>query len=176
MKSLDFVRGPGVPNPSKSAKGMWSKEGEYVPFSTVFTCTGAVENYLCDLERMMQVTLRDVLETAKTTADNWDIDKKRHDWLEDYCAQIALLATQVLWTEETTRAFDELDGGSETAMKEYLATILGRIKHLLERFRTDLGKDLRTKIITIITIDVHERDVVEDFVTRKIQDQQLFVW
>jgi len=86
MKSLDFVRGPGIPTPSKSAKGMWSKEGEYVPFSSVFTCTGAVENYLCDLERMMQVTLRDVLETAKTTADNWDIDKKRHDWLEDYCA------------------------------------------------------------------------------------------
>jgi len=86
LKSLDFVRGPGIPTPSKSAKGMWSKEGEYVPFSSVFTCTGAVENYLCDLERMMQATLRDVLETAKTTADNWDIDKKRHDWLEDYCA------------------------------------------------------------------------------------------
>jgi len=78
------------------------------------------------------------------------------------------LATQVLWTEETTRAFDELEGGSETAMKEYLAVILVRIKHLIERVRTDLGKDLRVKIITIITIDVHERDVVDDFVIRKI--------
>jgi len=53
-------------------------------------------------------------------------------------------------------------------MKEYLATILVRIKFLLERVRTDLSRDLRVKIITIITIDVHERDVVEDFVTRKI--------
>jgi len=24
-----------------------------------------------------------------------------------------------MWTEETIRAFDELDGGSETAMKEH---------------------------------------------------------
>jgi len=24
-----------------------------------------------------------------------------------------------MWTEETVRAFDELDGGSETAMKEH---------------------------------------------------------
>jgi len=155
---------------------MWSKEGEYVPFSKIFECNGAVENYLCDLERMMQLTLRDVLDTAKTTADNWDIDKKRHEWLEDYCAQIALLATQVLWTEETTRAFDELEGGSETAMKEYLVIILQRIKHLIERVRTPLSKDLRVKIITIITIDVHERDVIEDFVLKKIQDQQMFVW
>ena len=152
---------------------MWSKEGEYVPFTGIFTCNGAVENYLCDLERTMQMTLKDVLEAAKTTADNWDIDKKRHEWLEDYCAQIALLATQVLWTEETTRAFDELEGGSETAMKDYLHTIRNRIGHLIERVRTDLNHDLRVKIITIITIDVHERDVVDNFVLKKIQDQQL---
>jgi len=81
---------------------------------------GAVENYLCDLERCMQVNLRDQLEIAKATAYNWEIsDRKRHEWLEDYCAQIALLATQVMWTEETIRAFDELDGGSETAMREH---------------------------------------------------------
>jgi dynein heavy chain len=176
MKSLDFVKGPAIPSPAKSAKGMWSKEGEYVLFTGIFTCNGAVENYLCDLERTMQVTLKDVLEAAKTTADNWDIDKKRHEWLEDYCAQIALLATQVLWTEETTRAFDELEGGSETAMKDYLHTIRNRIGHLIERVRTDLNQDLRVKIITIITIDVHERDVVDNFVLKKIQDQQLFVW
>jgi dynein heavy chain len=61
-------------------------------------------------------------------------------------------------------------------MKEYLATVLARIKHLLLRVRTDLSRDLRVKIITIITIDVHERDVIEGFVIKKVQDQQLFVW
>ena len=86
MKSLDFIRGEEEPVPAKRAKGMWSKEGEYVPFTKTFECHGAVENYLCDLEKMMQITLRDILDTAKTTADNWDIDKKRHEWLEDYCA------------------------------------------------------------------------------------------
>lgn len=65
---------------------MWSKEKEYVPFSEPFVCNGAVENYLCDLERKMQTTLRDILETAKGTADLWELEKKRHEWLEDYCA------------------------------------------------------------------------------------------
>jgi dynein heavy chain len=86
------------------------------------------------------------------------------------------LATQILWTEETTSAFDELEGGSETAMKEYNALIVNRIKALIERVRTDLDKQLRVKIITIITVDVHGRDVIEDFVLKKIQDQSLFVW
>ena len=86
MNRLEFVRGPGIVPPCKSAKGMWSGEGEYVPFHSIFTCVGAVENYLCDLERMIVKTLIDVLDVSKITADNWDIDKKRHEWLEDYCA------------------------------------------------------------------------------------------
>lgn len=66
---------------------MYSKENEYVDFNgELFTFTGAVENYLCDLEAMMKAQLRKILETAKGTADNWEIEKKRHDWLEDYCA------------------------------------------------------------------------------------------
>jgi len=86
LRSLDFVRGEGEPVPSKKAKGMMSKDREYVAFNDIFTCVGAVESYLCDLERHIQNNLRDVLETAKTTADTWDIEKPRHIWLEDYCA------------------------------------------------------------------------------------------
>ena len=138
---------------------------------------GAVENYLCDLEKCMQINLRDQLDIAKQTADNWEIsDRKRHEWLEDYCAQIALLTTQVMWTEETIRAFDELDGGNENAMKEHLAQIVGRIKDLINCVRKPLTKDLRVKIITIITIDVHSRDVVDKFCLLRMYDQQGFLW
>jgi dynein heavy chain len=61
MKGLDFIRGHGEPVPAKSAKGMFSKEGEYVPFPRNFSMNGPVEYYLCDLEKMMQVTLQEVL-------------------------------------------------------------------------------------------------------------------
>lgn len=149
---------------------MFSKEDEYVAFGAEFTMVGAVENYLCDLEKCMQNNLRDVLCAAKETADQWDIQSKREEWLEGYCAQIALLATQVMWTEETIKAFDDLEGGSETAMKEYLNVIITRIGALIDRVRTPLNKDQRNKIITVITIDVHERDVIDEFVIKKIQD------
>jgi dynein heavy chain, axonemal len=51
LNHLDFIRGEGEPVPAKRSKGMTSKDREYVPFNEIFTCTGAVENYLCDLER-----------------------------------------------------------------------------------------------------------------------------
>jgi dynein heavy chain, axonemal len=108
-------------------------------------------------------TLKEILDEAKATADNWDIEKPRHLWLDDYCAQISLLATQIMWTEETTRAFDELEGGSETAMRDYFLVTVSRINKLIERVRQDLDAELRVKVITIITIDVHERDVIEKF-------------
>jgi dynein heavy chain len=81
-----------------------------------------------------------------------------------------------MWTEETGRAFDEHEGGSETAMKEYYNTIVLRITNLIERVRTPLGGDLRVKIITVITIDVHSRDVVDKFCLTKMYDQGGFSW
>lgn len=47
---------------------------------------------------------------------------------------------------------------------------------LIERVRQNLSAELRIKIITIITIDVHERDVIEMFNVNKIMDSQSFKW
>jgi len=171
LKNLQFIRGPSIPYPSKRAEGMISNEGEYVQFTNNFTAAGAVENYLCDLEKCMQVTLTDILVNA-IPADTWGIDcKERHIWLEDFPAQIALLATQIIWTEETERAFTDLEQGSENSMKDSYANILVRLGKLIGRVRdVNISMDLRVKIITIITIDVHERDVINKFNNEKIQD------
>lgn len=61
-------------------------------------------------------------------------------------------------------------------MKDYFIVCLGRIKNLIDRVRTELPMELRIKIITIITIDVHERDVVDMFVMKKIMDSGSFAW
>ena len=82
--------------------------------------------------------------------------------------QLALLATQIVFTEETFATFSDLESGSESAMKEYLVKIKGRIQKLIARVREDLTKEIHTKVTTIITIDVHSRDVIEEFVQKKI--------
>ena len=104
------------------------------------------------------------------------MDKPRELWLDDYCAQLALLATQIVWTEETIRTFDDLESGSESAMKEFLTLIRNRISKLISRVRGELTLETRIKVITIITIDVHSRDVINMFVNKKIVEQAHFAW
>jgi len=111
-----------------------SKDDEIVNFPApgTFHCEGAVENWLLKLEYKMRESLYDVLKDAKGTSELWDTgDKPREDWVEGYNAQIALLTTQIVWTEDVTRAFDEMSGGSEGAMKEALELIKSRLKGLI---------------------------------------------
>lgn len=61
-------------------------------------------------------------------------------------------------------------------MKSYYELSVARINDLIDWVRTDLTPELWVKIITIITIDVHGRDVVEKYYKEKIQDMQAFSW
>ena len=61
-------------------------------------------------------------------------------------------------------------------MKEYLTKIKSRITKLIERVRHDLTREIHTKVTTIITIDVHSRDVIEEFVAKKIMDAGAYEW
>jgi dynein heavy chain len=47
---------------------------------------------------------------------------------------------------------------------------------LINKVRGPLAKLERMKIINIITIDVHGRDIVEKYVLEKIQDPDSFKW
>jgi dynein heavy chain len=125
----------------------------------------------------MQMELIKVLESAKGATEGWRLEMPREIWLESYNAQISLLATQIVWTEETLAAFEELESGAESAMKENLDLIRKRIGKLIERVRdTGLTIEVRVKIITIITVDVHARDICDECVVKKIMDSSNFLW
>ena len=80
---------------------MRAKEGfEEVAFESPFTAHGDVETWLNELVLHMQQTLRLILERAKATADHWDVELPRHKWQSNYCAQLALTASQIMFTEE----------------------------------------------------------------------------
>eukprot|EP00931_Biecheleriopsis_adriatica_P003888 TRINITY_DN10563_c0_g2_i1.p1 TRINITY_DN10563_c0_g2~~TRINITY_DN10563_c0_g2_i1.p1 ORF type:complete len:2985 (-),score=661.93 TRINITY_DN10563_c0_g2_i1:306-8801(-) len=69
-----------------------------------------------------------------------------------------------------------MEAGSETAMRDYKRINDDRIDRLIRRVQKEGNKELRTKVITIITIDVHSRDVIENFVVQKVNDATDFRW
>ncbi|CAJ1396873.1 unnamed protein product [Effrenium voratum] len=177
IRTLDFSKDPQY---GRMACGHRAKDGEFVAWPAdpgIFVLEGPVEQYLAGLESHVRLALREILEQARTSAESWELgDRPRETWLDDYCAQLSLLATQVIWTEETTRAFEDMEAGSETAMKDYKRVNDDRIEKLIRRVQRESDKELRTKVITIITIDVHSRDVIESFVLQKVNEANDFRW
>jgi dynein heavy chain len=180
MKTLNFSKAPDT---GKIACGQLAKDGEKVEWGTDLALDGAVEGYLSSLEAHLRIELRNVTETARISADLWDSgERPREFWIDDFPSQISLVISQIMWTEETGRAFEEIEAGSENAMKDYKRICDDRINSLIGRVKAPLSnipsreKELRVKIIIIITIDVHSRDVVEAFVVGKITDSSDFKW
>jgi dynein heavy chain, axonemal len=176
INDFHFLPPPEENGIKNTASKMVAKDGEVVEFYKTFVMAGAVERWLNDLTVMQQDTLRYILEAAIETAVNWEVEKPRHFWLEDYPAQVALVATQIYWTEETQASLDELEGGQEDAVKKYLGVCNDRLNALIGRVLTDLTPDNRTKIISLITLDVHARDTVQKLIDVKAEGPSSFMW
>ena len=174
--SLSLGSGKKAATPTL-ANAMKSKDGETVPFEAEpFAMQGAVEQWLNDLTTFMRDTLRGSLDNSLTDASNWDTERPREEWVANYAAQIALVTSQIVWTEETETALDDLENGTDDAVKKYLEVCKSRLENLISQVQGKLERGLRAKIITLITIDVHSRDIVASLITKRVESAQDFLW
>ncbi|KAA8584116.1 hypothetical protein FQN60_015324, partial [Etheostoma spectabile] len=163
MAKMQF-EADGQGNPSQTGLGMYSKEEEYVPFNEPCDCTGQVEVWLNRVLQSMRSTVRHQMTEAVLAYE----DKPREQWLFDYPAQVALTCTQIWWTSDIGMAFARLEEGYDSAMKEYYRKQVSQLNTLISMLVGQLTPGDRQKVMTICTIDVHARDVVES--------SQAFVW
>lgn len=159
-----------------SAHTMVAKDGEAIKLPRVFVMTGAVEHWLNELTDAMRSCLRKEMHDAVETAANWDVEKPRHQWLFEYPAQVVLNATQIYWTEETEMALEEVENGQEDAVKRYLTICNQRLEQLITLVVGNLSSPDRCKIIALITLDVHSRDVVRKLIDEKVEGPLSFMW
>ncbi|XP_040289656.1 dynein heavy chain 11, axonemal [Bufo bufo] len=154
------------------ASGMYSKEKEFVPFSVACQCSGQVEHWLKNVEDTMCETVRHHITEAVAAYE----DKPREQWIFDYPAQVALTSSQIWWTIDVGIAFDRLEEGFETALKDYNKKQINQLNALITMLLGELSPGDRQKIMTICTIDVHARDVVAKLVMHKVTSAQDFAW
>ena len=171
MAKLKFVMDEND-KPTKTAVGMFSKDGEYVDFDEPCELVGQVENWLNKLLDRMRATVRHQFMEAVVTYE----EKPREQWIFDYPGQVALAGTQIWWTTEVNIAFKRLEEGYETALKDYFKKQVTQLNTLINLLLGDLTKGDRQKIMTICTIDVHARDVVAKLIAQKVENSQAFTW
>ncbi|XP_075778342.1 dynein axonemal heavy chain 11 isoform X4 [Pelodiscus sinensis] len=154
------------------ALGMYSKEKEFVSFHAKCECIGQVETWLHHLEKTMRKTVhRHIMEAVAAYEE-----KPREQWIFDYPAQVALTSSQIWWTTDVGIAFNRLEEGYETALKDYNKKQIAQLNTLIALLLGELASGDRQKIMTICTIDVHARDVVAKLVSQKVTSSQAFAW
>eukprot|EP00058_Branchiostoma_floridae_P010281 XP_002595769.1 hypothetical protein BRAFLDRAFT_200305 [Branchiostoma floridae] len=157
---------------TKTATGMYSKEGEYCDFDQPVELDGQVEIWLNKLLDRVRATVRQQHTEGVVTFE----EKPRDQWLFEYPAQCALNCSQIWWSTEVNIAFARLEEGYENALKDYNKKQITMLNTLIGMLIGQLTSGDRQKIMTICTIDVHNRDVVQKMIAQKIDNAQAFLW
>jgi len=172
-------------NYSKESLSMISNDGEVVEFHQPFNCVGEVEDWLRGLENHTRQTLKVKLNHYKDELQARENDQtfQRQHWIDDKVSQLALLLDMVSWTEEVNKAFEERDEGNDDAMRTCTKLTKLKLEKMIDKVIDGpkgldevVWKALKTKTIAIITIQVHERDILDDLVRMDIKEVGSFRW
>ncbi|KAI9101992.1 dynein heavy chain and region D6 of dynein motor-domain-containing protein [Phlyctochytrium arcticum] len=154
------------------AVGMHSGDGEYVPFSAPVIIEGPVESWLTEIETAMRVTLRRLLMGTVMNMKKAKVDK----WLKDWPGQLLITAGLIAWTMDCTKALQDLEKGDKHSLRDQKKRQIMRLKKLADLVKTNLSKVERKKLIALITIEVHSRDVIDRMIKANVSNVNAFDW
>ncbi|KAL2829944.1 dynein heavy chain, N-terminal region 1-domain-containing protein, partial [Aspergillus cavernicola] len=164
---------------NNSIVGITSKEGEEVSLKKEVNLikTPRINDWLTALENNMKSTLAELVAEAveqfEPLYNSSEIDRTGFDdFIANYPAQIVVLASQVVWTNEVQKSLE--NGGtslstlfeSQVRMLELLAvTVLG-----------DLDQITRKKCEHLITEFVHQRDAISKLIASNATSPSHYLW
>ena len=151
---------------------MGSRQKEIVPLEYPVDCTGSIEVWLQRLVDGMKDTVKAIIKRSVRDVENMTKD----EFIFTYAAQVALLGIQLQWTTQVQSALQ-----SAKTKKDIMNVTQKKVNAFLSDMinlttRGDLTDNNRTSLETVITVYVHQRDVVDDLVKKRIRDPTDFEW
>ncbi|KAM3857822.1 dynein axonemal heavy chain 2 [Diretmus argenteus] len=173
IKSLRIAK-VGIGGSKTEANGMFSADGEFIEFTHPVPLDRPVEAWLCDVEKAMRSTLKDCLKNChvalkKTTGH-------RDKWVRDWPGQVLITASQIQWTTNVTRSLITSKEATQSALKSMKKKQVAMLRHYSEAIRGNLSKIERLKIVALVTVEVHARDVLDKLGRAHCNDVNAFDW
>ncbi|XP_014262519.1 dynein heavy chain 10, axonemal-like [Cimex lectularius] len=155
-------------------KGLISCEGEILQFADSIILTDKVENWMNKVLEEMRANNKYTHKHA--IYDFGMVRQPRGNWMTQFIGMAVLAANGVWWTVEVEYSFRWLSEGQNRAMKNLWAKLNNQLDEIVIKVRGDLSKNERKKCTTVLTVDVHARDIVETFIANNITDREEFAW
>mmetsp|Transcript_25005 Transcript_25005/g.85566 ORF Transcript_25005/g.85566 Transcript_25005/m.85566 type:complete len:4525 (+) Transcript_25005:136-13710(+) len=160
-------------NPTKNAIGMYAgKPAEYIEFAQECLCDGPVETWLQTVVDTMRHALHEEYAAALPKYD----DMPRVKWMFEQSAQNTITASRTVFTQEINEAFEQLEEGNDNALKDCKDKQDDQLKGLITVVNGELTSLQRKKVLTLCTIDVHARDLVQALIDKRIEAGTAFQW
>ena len=146
---------------------------ETIPFKSDMELAGKVEEYMNLIIDKMRSELKMHCFDSMQAYGN---PKPRHEWCFDWSSQLGLVVNQIYWCSEVEAAFDKISEGDAGAMKKYSEQQMQQITDLIASTRRNLEKPQRQKVMNMITIDAHSRDMVIGLIEQGETSKKCFKW
>ena len=156
-----------------SALGFESCVGvEHIDLSKPLKIEGRVENYLQDVIDNVMSSLRDILVKSIESFAVTPTEK----WVKKEPNQIILTTSLVYFTKKMEGAFADIKNGDDKAMEKMLQFKKDALTELIDLVRTNLTKAERMKIMCLITLDAHSRDICQNLLEGNVTIVTQFEW
>lgn len=171
LKSLKFEDVGG----KKCIKGMFSEEGEYVPFHvTVFPDEGPKKGNVELWLKEVEMVIFECVKRCTRNAIGTFAQKARDKWIMEEPGQVVLSVSQLYFTRQVTKAL--ADQGNQ-GLKNYLDKVIkANLAKLVELVRGKLPKLIRQTLKALVVVDVHARDVITRICNAGIDRADDFEW
>lgn len=186
IKELEFAGGP--PSSTAPAKeinpdetigntisndilAMISPEGERVSLGRGLRARGNVEEWLGKVEEAMFSNLKKIMKQSLSDYEQTE----REEWLKKWPSQIVLTVSQTMWCRDISEIL-EADFDRVEALEDYEKKSFLDLNKLAQMVRQELPELLRMTLVSLITIDVHARDIVTEMVRSRVDDNSNFEW
>ena len=155
------------------AKGMHACVGkEYVEFTSDFKLMGKVEVYMQDILDTMRSSLKEI--SIKSLKKFTEIDKE--SWIHEDPAQVCLLINNCNWVISCETGFRNASKGDKNALERTHVKQIEDLKALIMMVQGDLTKPIRQKIMCMITMDAHSRDIIGNLKAENVTRVDDFQW
>ncbi len=159
---------------SRIFEALWmnSPDGETAPFVENVPIDGPVELWLVLVEKSMKRAIAKLLLQAIPGFKSG----KKEDWVKKTTGQLIITTGSIMWTTDCTRALVAIANGSKGALKSQKKKQVSYLNKLTAMVRGPLTPVERNKVVALITMEIHNRDVMEKMVKANCSSVQDFEW
>ena len=171
VEKMQLIAAGVAGNRTPEAMGLVEGGGESIPLVNNVILEGAVEKWLVLLEEAMFVAVK-----KQMMGTNSGYRGAKDKWVKDWPGQLLITQGKVVFTRDCQKALESVAKGNKKAMKGVKKKQVNYIAQLSDLVRGQLTKIERNKVVALMTMEIHSRDVEERLIKQGAAHPEDFLW